>query len=109
MLALAHVMDNALVGSNTGVRRGGLTGSDARSSPSASGLAWSWTWRTCRRPGIRDALPLLRPPFVLSHTGFTALAGKQPAAALLPATVKRGAVVWRWCRRFTRLAEPESA
>ena len=52
--------------------------------------------------GIRDALPLLRPPFVLSHTGFTALAGQRSrVAALLPADAQPPLGSWHatWPRQ----------
>jgi microsomal dipeptidase-like Zn-dependent dipeptidase len=75
MLALAHVMDNALVGSDTGVRRGGLTGLGREVIAECRRLGVLVDLAHMSEAGVRDALPLLRPPFVLSHTGFTALAG----------------------------------
>lgn len=77
MFAPAHVMDNALVGSDTGVRAGGLTayGRDAIWECERIGLLVDLAHMS--DTGIRDALPLLRRPFVLSHTGFTALAGQR--------------------------------
>jgi microsomal dipeptidase-like Zn-dependent dipeptidase len=76
-LALAHVMDNALVGSDTGVRKGGLTpfGRDVIAECQRLGVAVDLAHMS--EAGIRDCLPLLRPPFLLSHTGFTALAGQR--------------------------------
>jgi membrane dipeptidase len=77
MLAPAHVMDNALVGSDTGRRRGGLTpyGRDVIAECQRLGVVVDLAHMS--EAGITDALPLLRPPFALSHTGFTALAGKR--------------------------------
>ena len=85
MLALAHVMDNALVGSNTGVRRGGLTsyGRDVIAEMERAGMVVDLAHMSSA--GIRDALPLLRRPFVLSHTGFTALSGRRSFRRFSPA------------------------
>ena len=76
MLAPAHVMDNELVGSDTGVRKGGLTpyGRDVIAECQRIGLLVDLAHMS--EAGIRDALPLVREPFVLSHTGLTALAGQ---------------------------------
>jgi microsomal dipeptidase-like Zn-dependent dipeptidase len=76
MLAPAHVMDNALVGSNTGVRRGGLTqhGRDVVAECERLGVVVDLAHMSSA--GIRDTLPLLTRPFVLSHTGFTELSGR---------------------------------
>jgi membrane dipeptidase len=76
MLALSHVMDNALVGSNTGVRRGGLTshGRDVIAECERLGIVVDLAHMS--PAGIRDALPLLRAPFMVSHTGFTAMSGR---------------------------------
>jgi membrane dipeptidase len=75
MLAPAHVMDNELVGSNTGVRRHGLTGfgREVVRELEREGIVVDLAHMSPR--GIRDALPLLARPFVLSHTGFRDLAG----------------------------------
>lgn len=77
MLALAHVMDNGLVGSDTGIRRGGLTpfGRDVIAECQRLGVVVDLAHMS--EAGITDALPLLRPPFALSHTGFTALASQR--------------------------------
>ena len=75
MLALAHVMDNALVGSNTGARRGGLTGLGREVTAECERLGIVVDLAHMSATGIRDSLPLLTRPFVLSHTGLTALAG----------------------------------
>ena len=76
MLAPAHVMDNELVGSDTGVRKGGLTpyGREVIAECQRIGLLVDLAHMS--DAGIRDALPLVRPPFVVSHTGLTALAGQ---------------------------------
>ena len=75
MLAPAHVMDNELVGSNTGVRRHGLTwlGREVVGELEREGIVVDLAHMSSA--GIRDALPLLRRPFFLSHTGFRELAG----------------------------------
>lgn len=71
MFAPAHVMDNQLVGSGTGRQRGGLTGfgREVVAEVEAAGMLVDLAHMSLA--GIRDALPLLRPPFVLSHTGLT--------------------------------------
>ncbi len=75
MLAPAHVMDNELVGSNTGVRRHGLTGFGREAIAELERETILVDLAHMSSAGIRDALPLLRRPFVLSHTGFRELAG----------------------------------
>ncbi len=74
MLALAHVMDNALVGSNTGAGRGGLSGLGRTVIAECERLGILVDLAHMSAAGIRDSLPLLTRRFVLSHTGFTALA-----------------------------------
>jgi membrane dipeptidase len=76
MLSPAHVMDNELVGSGTGTRRHGLTqlGRDVIAECQRLGLVVDLAHMS--DAGIRDALPMLRPPFVLSHTGFRELSGR---------------------------------
>jgi microsomal dipeptidase-like Zn-dependent dipeptidase len=76
MLAPAHVMDNDLVGSGTGKRRGGLTGYGRDVIAECQRLGVLVDLAHMSDDGIRDALPLLRPPFVLSHTGFRELSGR---------------------------------
>jgi membrane dipeptidase len=75
MLSPAHVMDNALVGSNTGARRGGLTahGRDVIAECQRLGVVVDLAHMS--PAGIGDALPLLTRPFLVSHTGFTAMSG----------------------------------
>jgi membrane dipeptidase len=75
MLALAHVMDNDLVGSDTGIRRGGLTGLGRDVIAECQRLGLIVDLAHMSETGIHDALPLMRRPFALSHTGFTELAG----------------------------------
>jgi membrane dipeptidase len=74
MFAPAHVMDNALVGSSTGVHRGGLSGHGREVIAECQRLGILVDLAHMSEAGIAEALPLLRPPFVLSHTGFTSLA-----------------------------------
>lgn len=96
MLAPAHVMDNELVGSGTGQRRGGLTafGRDAIAEIEAQGIIVDLAHMSL--PAIEEALPLMRRPFVLSHTGLTDVAGGgnrwrrySPATRNIPASVAR--------------------
>jgi len=96
MLAPAHVMDNRLVGSGTGRRRGGLTalGREAIAEIEAQGIIVDLAHMSL--PGIADSLPFLRRPFVLSHTGLTELSGHRsrwrrysPATRNIPALVAR--------------------
>ena len=71
MFAPAHVMDNALVGSGTGRFAGGLTGygREVLSELEAQSIVVDLAHMSV--DGISAALPLLRRPFVLSHTGLT--------------------------------------
>jgi microsomal dipeptidase-like Zn-dependent dipeptidase len=75
MLAPAHVMDNALVGSNTGARRDGLTGFGREVVAELEHRGIVIDLAHMSRRGIDDTLPLLSRPFVLSHTGFTRVSG----------------------------------
>jgi membrane dipeptidase len=75
MLALAHVMDNGLVGSNTGAQGAGVTSLGREVVGECERLGIVVDLAHMSAAGIRDTLPLLTRPFVLSHTGFTALAG----------------------------------
>lgn len=74
MLGLGHVMDNELVGSGTGVRRGGLTpaGREVVERAQAAGILVDLAHVS--PAGIEETLPLLRRPFVVSHTGLHRLA-----------------------------------
>lgn len=75
MFAPAHVMDNALAGSGTGRLAGGLTdyGREVIAELEAQSIVVDLAHMS--RGGIEAALPLLRRPFVLSHTGLTDIAG----------------------------------
>jgi microsomal dipeptidase-like Zn-dependent dipeptidase len=81
MVALAHVMDNALVGSNTGRRAHGLTGfgREVVAELERAGIVVDLAHMS--PAGIRDTLPLLRRPFVLSHTGFRRLSSRASRVA----------------------------
>jgi membrane dipeptidase len=70
MLAPAHVMDNTWVGSGTGRRAGGLTpkGRTLIAELERSRVLVDLAHMSPR--GLRDSVPLLHRPFVLSHTGF---------------------------------------
>ena len=94
MFAPAHVMDNALVGSSTGRRGGGLTdyGREAIRELEAQSIMVDLAHMSVA--GIGDALPLLHRPFVLSHTGLTDVAGAgsrwhrySPATRNIPASL----------------------
>jgi membrane dipeptidase len=94
MFALAHVMDNALVGSSTGRSAGGLTefGREVIAELEQQSILVDLAHMSL--VGIEDALPLLRRPFVLSHTGLTEIAGRRsrwrrysPATRNIPASL----------------------
>jgi microsomal dipeptidase-like Zn-dependent dipeptidase len=76
ILAPAHVMDNALVGSSTGRSGGGITdfGREVMAELEAQAIVVDLAHMSLT--GIAQALALLRRPFVLSHTGLTDLAGR---------------------------------
>lgn len=71
MFAPAHVMDNGLVGSGTGRSAGGLTdyGREVIAELETQSIIVDLAHMSAA--GISDALPSLRRPFVLSHTGLT--------------------------------------
>jgi membrane dipeptidase len=75
-LALAHVQDNDLVGSNTGLRRGPLTplGREVVAEMERQRVVVDLAHMSSA--GIRSTVPLLRSPFLLSHTGFRALSAR---------------------------------
>ena len=75
MLALAHVMDNELIGSGSGRRSHGLTGLGREVIAELERREIIVDLAHASSAGIRDALPRLTRPFVLSHTGFTEVAG----------------------------------
>ncbi|MGI8928385.1 MAG: dipeptidase [Candidatus Limnocylindrales bacterium] len=94
MFALAHVMDNDLVGSSTGRRAGGLTnyGREVIAELEAQSIIVDLAHMSIR--GIDGALPVMRRPFVLSHTGLTDVAGGRsrwrrysPATRNIPASM----------------------
>jgi membrane dipeptidase len=94
MFALAHVMDNALVGSSTGRHARGLTlyGQEVIAELERQSILVDLAHMSL--VGIEDALPLLHRPFVLSHTGLTEIAGRRsrwrrysPATRNIPASV----------------------
>jgi membrane dipeptidase len=75
MLALSHVMDNGLVGSGSGATRGGLTpfGRDVIGALENAQVIVDLAHMSSA--GVRDALEVVRRPFVVSHTGFVERAG----------------------------------
>lgn len=77
MLSLAHVMDNAMAGSGTGRRAGGLTppGRQALAEAERVGVLVDLAHASSRT--IRDAVALATVPPVLSHTGFVERAGSR--------------------------------
>jgi len=98
MLALAHVMDTPMAGSGTGRQAGGLTGFGREAIAELERCGVLVDLAHASVAAIREALPLLRRPFVLSHTGFTAQAGGRsrwrpyaPATRNLPDDVVREA------------------
>jgi microsomal dipeptidase-like Zn-dependent dipeptidase len=87
MFGLGHVMDNELVGSGTGVHRGGLTpaGREVVERAQAAGIVIDLAHVSAT--GIEETLPLLRRPFVVSHTGLHRLArGRSRWRRYSPAT-----------------------
>jgi membrane dipeptidase len=94
MLAPAHVMDNALVGSGTGRRAGRLSdhGREVIAALEEAGVMVDLAHMSVA--GIEETLPLLRRPFVLSHTGLADVAGGRsrwrrysPATRNIPASL----------------------
>jgi microsomal dipeptidase-like Zn-dependent dipeptidase len=75
MFAPAHVMDNALVGSGTGRRAGGLSGFGREVIGELEAQSIIVDLAHMSAPGIEESLPLLNRPFTLSHTGLTEIAG----------------------------------
>jgi membrane dipeptidase len=75
VLAPAHVMDNALVGSGTGATAGGLTSYGREVMAELEEHEIIVDLAHMSRAGIEVALPSLRRPFLLSHTGLTEVAG----------------------------------
>jgi membrane dipeptidase len=94
MFAPAHVMDNALVGSSTGRSGGALTdyGREVIAELETQSIIVDLAHMSL--VGTEQALPLLRRPFVLSHTGLTDVAGGRsrwrrysPATRNIPASL----------------------
>jgi membrane dipeptidase len=94
MFALAHVMDNDLVGSSTGRSGGGLTdyGREVIAELEAQSLIVDLAHMSLG--GIASALGMLRRPFVVSHTGLRDIAGGRsrwrrysPATRNIPASL----------------------
>lgn len=76
MLAPAHVMDNELVGSGTGSRADELTGFGREVIAELERRSIIVDLAHMSARGVLDALPLLRRPFTLSHTGLTDVSGR---------------------------------
>ena len=74
-LAPAHVMDNALVGSGTGRRAGGLSGYGREVVAELEAQSITVDLAHMSPAGIEATMPLLRRPLLLSHTGMTDVAG----------------------------------
>jgi microsomal dipeptidase-like Zn-dependent dipeptidase len=95
MFAPAHVMDNALVGSSTGRLSSGLTdyGREVIDELEAQSIIVDLAHMSVA--GIEAALPLLRRPFVLSHTGLTDVAPRRRniAASLVARVAVAGGLV----------------
>jgi microsomal dipeptidase-like Zn-dependent dipeptidase len=96
MLALAHVMDNEVIGSGTGRGAGGLSGLGREVVAECERVGIVVDLAHASVAGIRDVLRVARRPPVVSHTGFTALAGGasrwrrySPATRNLPDEVVR--------------------
>jgi len=94
MFAPAHVMDNGLVGSGTGRSSGGLTGYGREAIAEVEAQSIIVDLAHMSVAGIEQALPLLRRPFVLSHTGLTDASGGRsrwrrysPATRNIPASL----------------------
>ena len=75
MLGLAHVMDTPLAGSSTGRSGGGLTGLGREAVAEAERVGALVDLAHGSLSAIEDALKAATRPIVISHTGFTALAG----------------------------------
>jgi microsomal dipeptidase-like Zn-dependent dipeptidase len=75
MFAPAHVMDNRLVGSGTGRLAGGPTdyGREVIAELEAQSIVVDLAHMSAA--GVEGALPLLKRPFALSHTGLSDVAG----------------------------------
>ncbi|CAN5130883.1 hypothetical protein BH24CHL7_BH24CHL7_17300 [soil metagenome] len=94
MFAPAHVMDNELVGSGTGRRRGGLTAYGREVIARLENANVLVDLAHMSVAGISDSLKVVQRPFVLSHTGLTELSGRasrwrrySPATRNIPASL----------------------
>jgi microsomal dipeptidase-like Zn-dependent dipeptidase len=94
VLAPAHVMDNSVVGSSTGRVGGGLTGFGREIVAELEAQSIVVDLAHMSRRGVEDTLPLLKRPFVMSHTGLTELADSRsrwrryaPATRNIPASL----------------------
>jgi membrane dipeptidase len=76
MFAPAHLMDNALVGSGTGRLKTGITDYGREVIAALEDQAVIVDLAHMSVPGVVGTLPLLRRPFVLSHTGLVEAAGR---------------------------------
>jgi microsomal dipeptidase-like Zn-dependent dipeptidase len=76
LFAPAHVMDNELVGSNTGRKQSRLSlfGREVVAELEAQKITVDLAHMSVR--GIEQTLPLLKRPFMISHTGLTDVAAK---------------------------------
>ncbi|MET1232817.1 MAG: membrane dipeptidase [Candidatus Limnocylindrales bacterium] len=77
MLGLAHVMDTPLAGSGTGRMAGGLTGLGREAIAEAERVGLLIDLAHASVSAIEGALKTAQRPIVISHTGFTALAGRR--------------------------------
>ncbi len=94
MLAPAHVMDNAAVGSGTGRVAGGLTsyGREVIAALEESGVCVDLAHMSV--PGVEQSLNVVQRPFTLSHTGLTEISRRasrlrrySPATRNIPASL----------------------
>ena len=76
MMALAHVMDNPLAGSGTGRHAGGLTPLGRRAVAGLEACGMLVDVAHASSATIRDVVPVLTRPPVLSHTGFVERAAR---------------------------------
>ena len=77
MYAPGHVMDNELVGSSTGRRRGGLTTLGREAIAELESQAVIVDLAHMSIAGVEQILPVLKRPFTLSHVGLTEVAGRR--------------------------------
>ncbi|MGH2466577.1 MAG: dipeptidase [Candidatus Limnocylindrales bacterium] len=75
MVGLAHVMDSPLAGSGTGRVGDGLSGFGREAIAELERVGVLVDLAHASPAAIREAVPRLRRPFLVSHTGFRTLAG----------------------------------